>query len=101
MRVSLTALGHLGTELNIVPRNHTQQKASRTDSAGSQLSTLLPARFVTIAARAVVHEPASVLGLRPGLVHREVATLERMRVELGDGLRRLLVTAHFDERESA
>src|SRR5688572_14925043 len=61
---------------------------------------LLPARLVTIAARSIVHEPAAMLGLRPRLVDCQITTIELTGIQLGNGLRPLLIAAHLDERES-
>src|SRR5687768_3582214 len=64
-------------------------------------ATCLPAWLVPVAARSVVHESSAMLGLGARLVDREVASRELASIQLGDGFRRLLVRAHFHEREPA
>src|SRR5829696_3573373 len=66
----------------------------------------LPARLPLASAAAVASAaPATAVespfGLRAGLVHYERASIHLLFMELGDGLLRVIVGRHFDERESA
>src|SRR5436309_4516430 len=62
---------------------------------------LLPAGLATTAAAAAVRESTGALRLRPRLVDGEVPSAERVVVELGNRLLRILVCRHLDEREAA
>src|SRR5450830_1519103 len=53
------------------------------------------------AASASAASAESTFWLRPGFVHHERTSIHLVLVELGDGLRRVLVIHHFDEREPA
>jgi hypothetical protein len=73
----------------------------RPSAAGSAPATASTASTPAAAIAASPAESASTFRLGPRFVHRERPAPELRRVQLRDGLLRIGVAAHLDERESA
>src|SRR5262249_8935250 len=65
------------------------------------MRSALPARLRAATTCVTATEATRMLGLRPRLVDGEASPAELIGVQLGDGFLRLLVRAHFHEREPA
>src|SRR5262249_2809163 len=65
------------------------------------MRSALPARLRAATTCVTATEATRMLGLRPRFVDGEASPAELIGVQLGDGFLRLLVRAHFHEREPA
>jgi hypothetical protein len=83
-----------------LPARFLAPTAAATSATTAASAATTPSATTAAAEAATAAEAAATWRHRPGLVHRKRSAAEAVLVQFGDGILRVLVRRHFNEREA-